>query len=427
MPAIAFRFVHTADLHLDSPLRSLALREPRLAEAVGAATRAALAGIVDLCLSERVAALLIAGDLYDSDQASMKTARYLADQFARLGAAGIRVVLIRGNHDAAARITGALELPDNVHVFGARPGTLRLEAGGVDAAIHGVSFPARGAPPEHPLRRFPAPVAGAVNIGMLHTSLGGAPGHDPYAPVSLSELAGTGYDYWALGHLHARQVHGGRPVVVMPGMPQGRDVGEAGPKSVTLAGIGAGGAVTLAEHPSALVEFARCEASLAGATGWGDVAAAMAAALRAAREASGAPDLVLRLRLSGATPLAWRLRRDRDMLADEAARQAEALGGVWVEAVESACVPPPAGAPAAEGTPAASGALAELQRILAAEVSPGLDADLAALQDEVVRALPPELRPRFPAEPGPAAELRAALLAEGIADVLARLHDAGDG
>ena len=118
-----------------------------------------------LCLEAEAAALLIAGDLYDGDQGSMKTARALAEAFGRLGAAGVAVCVIRGNHDAAARITGALELPDNVHVFGGRPGTRVIEAGGETLAVHGVSFRAT---PEHPLARFPKPVAGAVNVGMLH-------------------------------------------------------------------------------------------------------------------------------------------------------------------------------------------------------------------------------------------------------------------
>ena len=78
-----FRFVHTADIHLDSPLRSLAMRNPDLAELIGGSTRQALVGIVDLCLEERVNALIIAGDLYDGDQTSMKTARFLADEMKR--------------------------------------------------------------------------------------------------------------------------------------------------------------------------------------------------------------------------------------------------------------------------------------------------------------------------------------------------------
>ena len=95
--------MHAADIHLDSPLRSLALRDPALAELIGNATRQAFVGIVDLCLAEQVDALLLAGDLYDGEQTSMKTARFLAEQIRRLHEAGIRVFIIRGNHDALSR------------------------------------------------------------------------------------------------------------------------------------------------------------------------------------------------------------------------------------------------------------------------------------------------------------------------------------
>ena len=108
---MAFRFVHAADIHLDSPLRSLALRDPELAQLIGAATRRAFVGIVDLCLEERVDALLLAGDLYDGDQTSMKTARFLAAEMQRLHSAGVQVFIVRGNHDALSRITKELELP----------------------------------------------------------------------------------------------------------------------------------------------------------------------------------------------------------------------------------------------------------------------------------------------------------------------------
>lgn len=76
--------------------------------------------IVDLCLEECVDALVLAGDLYDGDQTSMKTARFLAEQVRRLHQAGIRVFIIRGNHDALSRITKELTLPDSVKVFGGR-------------------------------------------------------------------------------------------------------------------------------------------------------------------------------------------------------------------------------------------------------------------------------------------------------------------
>ena len=109
---MAFRFIHAADVHLDSPLRSLALRDPDLAELIGNATRRAFVRIVDLCLDERVDALLLAGDLYDGDQTSVKTARFLSEQIRRLHEAGIRVFIIRGNHDALSRITKELTFPD---------------------------------------------------------------------------------------------------------------------------------------------------------------------------------------------------------------------------------------------------------------------------------------------------------------------------
>src|ERR1700682_2175923 len=116
----AYRFVHAADLHLDSPLRSLALRDPRLAEFVGNASRQVFSRIVDLCLDEQVSALLLAGALYDGEQTSMKTARFLAEQLRRLEAADIEVFIIRGNHDALSKITKELVLPENVHLFGGR-------------------------------------------------------------------------------------------------------------------------------------------------------------------------------------------------------------------------------------------------------------------------------------------------------------------
>ena len=408
--AIAFRFVHSADLHLDSPLRSMALRNPELAALIGTATRAALSRIVDLCLEEEVHALLIGGDLYDRAQTSMKTARALAEQLQRLNAANIPVLMIRGNHDAAARITEGLALPGNVHVFGARPGTRRLEGGGVAVAVHGVSFPARGAP-RAPLHRFPAPIAGAINIGLLHTSLGGAPGHDPYAPVSLPELAAVGYDFWALGHLHARQHHPGPPVVLMPGMPQGRDIGESGPKSATLVRVTSDARFTLSDHPTALAEFARHEVDVSGAEDWVALATLLADALHAARAQATADHLVLRLRLIGGTPIAWAIRRDADALLEVAARRAPA--NTWIEGLSPACTPP---------ATTDGGALDELARLLA-DPPAGLPAQAEALWDDILAALPAELRTDFPADPEAAAALRATLMADGIADVLARLHE----
>ena len=124
---MSFRFVHTADIHLDSPLRSLALRNPVLADLIGNATRQAFENTVDLCLEENVDALLLAGDLYDGEQTSMKTARFLAAQLEKLHNAGIRSFVIRGNHDAISKITQELVLPNSVKVFGGRAEAITID------------------------------------------------------------------------------------------------------------------------------------------------------------------------------------------------------------------------------------------------------------------------------------------------------------
>ncbi len=399
-----FRFVHTADIHLDSPLRSLALRDAALSERVGTATREAFRGIVDLCLAQAVDALLIAGDLYDGTQTSMKTARFLAAELGRLDAAGIATCIIRGNHDALSRITRELVLPPSVTVFGARAGVRMFGA----VAVHGISF-AEAHAPGSLLPSFGAPVAGAVNIGMMHTSLNGAAGHDVYAPCALADLMASGFRYWALGHVHRRSVHLGAATVVMPGMPQGRDIGEAGAKSVTLVTISDDGSVAVEERTTALAQFQRVRVAAAGLADWPALVAALRAALAQARRDHATPDLIVRPVIEAADALAWRLARDRDLLLAEAQAAGEEIGTVWLDTLEVA-----GGAGVAP-----AGALGELAALLA-DPGPAALSEAAAAVDALVRALPPGLRDAFGTE-ATRADLVRTLMAEGAATVLAGL------
>ncbi|BCH19506.1 hypothetical protein MesoLjLa_63570 (plasmid) [Mesorhizobium sp. L-2-11] len=266
---MAFRFVHTADIHLDSPLRSLALRKPELGELIGHATRRSFVNIVDLCLSEQVNALLLAGDLYDGDQTSMKTARFLSEQIRRLDQAGVRVFIIRGNHDALSKITRELTYPETVKVYGGRPEAISLELGdrATPVVIHGLSF-AQAQCPESLVGKYKPRVEGAVNIGLLHTSLSGTLGHDPYAPCNVSDLEATEFDYWALGHIYKRSISTGRCTIVMPGMPQGRDINESGPKSVSLITIADDRTVHIEEKFTSIAQFERVAVDLDGVADW---------------------------------------------------------------------------------------------------------------------------------------------------------------
>lgn len=420
---MAFRFIHTADIHLDSPLRSLALRDPALSDLIGTATRTAFVRIIDLCLAEAVDALLIAGDLYDGQQTSMKTARFLGQQLQRLEAAGVRVFIIRGNHDALSKITRELVLPPTVTLFGPKAETHLIAAprqsGTRPIAVHGISF-AKPQAPDSLLGRFPAPLADTVNIGMLHTSLAGAPGHDPYAPCSLADLNATGYDYWALGHIHARAEYLGAATVVMPGMPQGRDIGEAGEKSVTLVTVADDGSISLETRVTAPAEFERVPVALDGLTDWADLVTALGRALTRARRDHRGEHLVLRPVLGGHSALAWRVLRDLDLLHEEARLAAEALDGVWIDKLENACTTTAAGQGA--GFDAGTGPLADLAREMAATLaSPALDAEAEAEASVLLRALPRALRQLWGEDEAQMARLRQQLLHEGAAEVLAAL------
>jgi DNA repair protein SbcD/Mre11 len=419
---MAFRFVHTADVHLDSPLATLALRDPELAELIGGATRKAFVAVIDLCLEEQVDALMIAGDLYDGEQTSMKTARFLADQLRRLDEAGVKTFIIRGNHDAESRISRELTLPESVKVFAGRGEAVSLRSGGLEIAVHGVSFAHRHAP-ESLLPKFRPPVPGSVNIGMLHTSLDGSPAHGLYAPCALSDLHGAGFDYWALGHIHQRFEEQGRAAIVMPGNPQGRDINEAGPKSATLVAISDDRKITMEKRLTSVAQFERVRVDLASVDDWRDALKRIEKALLAARAGALSEHLVGRLVLTGATPLAWRLRSDADLLAEESRALGAAIGKTWIDRVELDSVAPPrANESAPSGDP-----IAELHALMETEVaqSKAFQDALGEIAEELRRNLPAGARDGLlGGDPGELAKILRAVAREGAEDVLAHLRAA---
>jgi exonuclease SbcD len=227
-----FRFIHAADIHLDSPLRGLARYEGLPTAEIRQASRTAFDNLIRFACIERVDFMVIAGDLYDGDWKDMSTGLYFAAAMGKLGAAGIPVFLIRGNHDASSVLTRSLPLPSNVRVFSDRSGeTFRIEEIGV--AIHGRSFGAKKET-EDITPSYPPAEAGLFNIGLLHTSLSGYAAHETYAPCNLAALDSKGYDYWALGHVHDFAILSTNPHVVFSGVLQGRHSREVGPKGAVL-------------------------------------------------------------------------------------------------------------------------------------------------------------------------------------------------
>jgi hypothetical protein len=307
--------------------------------------------------------------------------------------------------------------PDAVTLFGARATVVETRWNGHDIAVHGVSFQHAHAP-DSLLGRFGAPVAGAFNIGLMHTSLGGAAGHDPYAPCSLADLQATGFDYWALGHIHARAAYPGPCTVVMPGIPQGRDIGEAGEKSVTLVTVDDTGAMTLQARTLAVVQFERVPVDCTGLTDWADLVGALRGALSVAQRHSGAETLILRPELIGATELAWRARRDADLLHEEARVAAETLGSVWIDKLGLALTRP--------GGTGAGGAVGELAALIGADTATALAPEARAELDRLQKKLPPQLRALFGDTEDAEAQTCMEEMQAGALDLLARL-DGGEG
>ena len=345
--------------------------------------------IVDLCLDERVDALIIAGDLYDGDQTSMKTARFLAEQMERLHHGGIVVFKVRGNHDALSKITQELILPPSLKLFGGRAEAIEFRVGDIDLAIHGLSF-SRPHAPESLLSKYGRPRPGAVNLGIMHTSLAGTAGHDLYAPCAVHELHEWGFDYWALGHIHVRSEYAGASTVVMPGMPQGRDIGEAGPKTVSLVTVGDDRSIVIEERATSVAQFERISIDLSGAVSWAEVVDRVERKVVAVREATAASHLVGRLSLEGRTPLAWRLRRDRDLLQNEIEHRLGGSARTWIDKVEISAEAPGGTSPIGRGVDP----LDELGALIRDEIGQqhGVRQSVITLVKELRDDLPPEAR-----------------------------------
>jgi DNA repair protein SbcD/Mre11 len=376
--------------------------------------------------TSRFDALLLAGDLYDGDQTSMKTARFLSEQIRRLHEGGIRVFVIRGNHDALSRITKELTFPDSVKVFGGRAEAIVVDRSNGDfpVAIHGLSF-AQPHAPESLIGKYKLPIEGAVNIGILHTSLAGAPGHDRYAPCTLADLQATGFSYWALGHVHKRSVVEGKCAIVMPGMPQGRDINEAGAKSVTLVTIADDRSIRIEERVTSIAQFERVSIDATSIDDWRNLVGTLGRAIERARDGLASEHLVARVRLTGTTPLAWHIRRDLDLLKTEVDDRASIIGACWVEKLEVDC----------KATAAAAGSrdnpITELRRLIYEEVirSDAYQAEVVDIAEELRAQLPQESRNLFGADEAAFKAAVAELVKEGADDVLGRLHsgaEAGD-
>ncbi len=371
-----FTFLHAADIHLDSPLVGLEGKTDAPLDALRGATREALENLVQLALDEEVSFVLLAGDIYDGDWKDYNTGLFFVRQMARLERAGIPVFLVSGNHDAASTIARRLRLPGNVHAFSTRrPETRVLEDPRV--AIHGQGFATR-AVTEDLVAGYPPAEPGLVNIGLLHTSLTGRPGHEPYAPCTVEALANKGYHYWALGHVHTREVVCEDPWIVFPGNPQGRHARETGEKGCVLVTADEAGVTEVLFRPLDVLRWTRCEVDAAGVVDPDQVVDRVRAALERALSEAGGRLVAARVVVTGACPAHPNLQRHHHHWVQQVRAAAADVGadGLWIEKV-SFDTRPAADPAAALSRDDALGGL--LQRLQATDADP---ARLAAYAQE---------------------------------------------
>jgi DNA repair exonuclease SbcCD nuclease subunit len=328
-----FTFLHTADIHLDSPLHKLDAYEGAPTHLIRQAARAAFENLVNLAIDEPVSFVLISGDLYDGDWKDYNTGLYFVSQMRRLRDAGIPVFIIAGNHDAASKITKHLKLPEGVTIFSsAAPETVTLDA--LRVAIHAQSF-AAPAITKNLAAAYPLSKSGYFNIGMLHSAVTGREGHAPYAPCTLDDLVSKGYDYWALGHIHKREILNKNPWIVFPGNIQGRHIRETGEKGCMRVSVSPSGKVTPEFIPLDVIRWVELSVDTADAENGYDVTDRFAKGLESLMEEHTGIPLVVRVIFSGESLAHHDLVSDPDRWKNEIRAAAADISGetVWVEKI----------------------------------------------------------------------------------------------
>ncbi|MFD1176726.1 exonuclease SbcCD subunit D [Paenibacillus puldeungensis] len=302
-----FRFLHAADLHLDTPFSGMSGVPNRLRRFLQESTFTAFDNLVHLAIAEAVDFVVLSGDIYDASDSSLRAQLRLREAWDKLGRHGIPVYLIHGNHDPLGSRRLRLELPPHVTEFGtkleSRTAVRRSDDQPV-AIISGVSYGAAAVTDNLALQFLRDPSSPLYHIALLHGNVDGQEGHDAYAPCSLRDLKESGYDYWALGHIHKRQIlHEGAPWVVYPGNIQGRSLKETGAKGCYIVDVSESGAADLQFHRLDQVTWLETEMpidDLSSEEAWKDRVEETLEEIRAAQDGKMS---VVRLVFTGQGPL----------------------------------------------------------------------------------------------------------------------------
>lgn len=265
---LPFRFIHAADLHLDSPFAGMSGVTGTVRKHLQQSTFVALDRIVQLAVRERVDFVVISGDIYDSSNTSLRAQLRFVEALEMLDREHIPVFIIHGNHDPLDSPRLAVTLPPLVHVFGPVPESVtvvRRSDGQEVVLITGMSYPTSKVKENISLKyNKKAAASDLFHIGLLHANVDGNQDHETYAPCSKKDLIAAGYHYWALGHIHSRRTLQESPYIVYPGNIQGRNIRETGPKGCYLVDVDETGTVAMDFRELDTVRWFDTEISIEG-------------------------------------------------------------------------------------------------------------------------------------------------------------------
>lgn len=338
------KFLHTGDLHLDSAFVGLSTEAPAaVTELLREATIRSWREIVRIALEEPVDFAVVAGDVFEQANRTLRGQIAFRDGLEAMARAGIPSFVVTGNHDPLSGWEPSVRWPELAHRFDARQVTSMpvVREGEEIARVYGISYLVRDVT-TNLAAGFHRDPDSPFAVGLLHANVGGIEGFANYAPCTFRDLRAADMDYWALGHIHRHQVLlADRPTAVYCGNPQGRDPGETEPRGCYVVSVDAAGVAHPEFRVADTVRWQLVDVPVDGLTTEEDLVEAVVRAADDARVAAGR-SLVVRLTLRGRGPLHRSLRRaglldqTRDVARE---RLGDSVPFAWIESLRDKTAP----------------------------------------------------------------------------------------
>lgn len=230
-------FIHGADIHLDSPMLGLRSLPANIFQRLQESTFKAFKRLVDAAILHQVDFVILAGDLFDLEDRSIRAQIIQRKEFERLAKEEIEVFIVHGNHDHLSGQINGIHYPKNVHIFDSNVAVKRIETkDDVIVHLYGFSYPKRHVF-ERKIDDYHLLTGADYHIGILHGNMEGVHEHGNYAPFHIEDLLAKNFNYWALGHIHKRTLLHKEPPILYPGNTQGRNRKETGSKGCYLVNL----------------------------------------------------------------------------------------------------------------------------------------------------------------------------------------------